>query len=217
MSQKNSKLEFVLRKLQSLSGFLPLCIFLLFHVVANATAIAGPDVYYGFIHIMGNIPGIIVLEVLIIFLPLLVHGLMGLYIVFTGRNNPMQYPYFRNRMFFFQRVSGVVIFVFLIYHVLTVKYGSDHSAALMMVNLYEQFHSPIFGAFYIIEYATKRYRSNCVNWGILPGMRAQRVFGKICIVLFVILLVFWLFVFAAIYRIDGGLIEQLNLMSQFGL
>ena len=42
MSQKNSKLEFVLRKLQSLSGFLPLCIFLLFHVVANATAIAGP-------------------------------------------------------------------------------------------------------------------------------------------------------------------------------
>ena len=57
----------------------------------------------------------------------------------------------------------------------------------------------------------------CVNWGILPGMRAQRVFGKICIVLFVILLVFWLFVFAAIYRIDGGLIEQLNLMSQFGL
>lgn len=223
MSQKNSKLEFVLRKLQSLSGFLPLCIFLLFHVVANATAIAGPDVYYGFIHIMGSIPGIIVLEALIIFLPLLVHGLMGLYIVFTGRNNPMQYPYFRNRMFFFQRVSGVVIFVFLIYHVLTVKYGSDHSAALMMVNLYEQFHSPIFGAFYIITLICVSFHvcnglwGFCVNWGILPGMRAQRVFGKICIVLFVILLVFWLFVFAAIYRIDGGLIEQLNLMSQFGL
>lgn len=222
MSQKDSKLEFVLRKLQSLSGFLPLCIFLLFHVVANATAMIGPDVYFQFIGIMGSIPWIIVLEVLIIFLPLLVHGLMGLYIVFTGRNNPAKYSYFRNWMFFLQRISGLVIFLFLIYHVITIKFFSDHSAATMMINLYEQFHSPIFGAFYIITLICVSFHvcnglwGFCVNWGILPGMRAQRVFGKICIVLFVILLIFWLFVFAAIYNIDGGIIGQLEILQQLG-
>lgn len=223
MSQKTSKLEFVLRKLQSLSGFLPLCIFLLFHVVANATAMIGPDVYYQFIRIMGSIPWIIVLEVLIIFLPLLLHGLMGLYIVFTGRNNPVKYPYFRNRMFFLQRVSGVVIFLFLLFHVITIKFGSAHSAAAMMVNLYNQFHSPLWGAFYVISlicvsfHACNGLWGFCINWGILTGMRAQRVFGKICVILFVCLLIFWLLVFASIYGIDVNIMGQLELLKMLGM
>lgn len=222
MSQKDSKREFILRKLQSLSGFLPLCIFLLFHVVANATAMIGPDVYFQFISIMGSIPWIVLLEIFIIFLPLFVHGLMGLYIVFTGRNNPAKYSYFRNWMFFFQRISGAVIFLFLLYHVITIKVFSDHSAAAMMINLYEQFHSPLSGAFYIITLICVSFHvcnglwGFCVNWGILPGMRAQRVFGKICIVLFVALLIFWLFVFASIYGIDSGTINGLHLLREFG-
>jgi len=222
MSQNESKTEFVLRKLQSLSGFLPLCVFLLFHLVANATNLIGPDVYYAFINIMGKIPGIIIIEVLIIFLPLLVHGLMGLYIVFTGKNNPKRYPYFRNWMFFLQRISGVIIFAFLLYHVATIKFGSHHSAATMMLNLHTQLTTGWSAIFYIIALIAVSFHV-CnglwgfgINWGILVGMRAQKVFGYICIGLFVVLLIFWVVVFTSITGLDAGIVDELKYLQMFG-
>jgi len=223
MSQNESKLEFVLRKLQSLSGFLPLAIFLMFHLVANATAMIDATVYYRFINMMGSIPGLIIIEALVIFIPLIVHGLMGLYIVFTGRNNPKRYAYFRNWAFMLQRISGVIIFLFLLWHVTTIKFGSDHSASLMILNVYDQMHHSIFSIFYVISLIAVSFHvcnglwGFAINWGILPGMRAQKVFGYVCIVLFIILLIFWMGVYHSIAGIEGNMIEALRMMVQFGM
>ena len=213
MSQKESKLEFALRKLQSLSGFLPLCVFLMFHLVANAIVIINPLYYHMFINIMASIPGLIIIELVIIFLPLIFHGCMGLYIVFTGRNNPKRYPYFRNWAFLLQRISGVVIFAFLIYHVLTIKYGSDHSASLMILNLNSQFNTTWSAIFYVIALICVSFHvcnglwGFAINWGILVGMRAQKVFGYVCIVLFIILLIFWLFVMMNILGLGNNWLQ----------
>ena len=222
MSQNESKLEFVLRKLQSLSGFLPLAVFLMFHLVANATSMIDAGLYYQFINVMGAIPGLIVIEIVIIFLPLIVHGLMGLYIVFTGRNNPKRYAYFRNWAFMLQRISGVIIFAFLLWHVSTIKFGSDHSASLMILNVYDQMHHSIFSICYVVSLIAVSFHvcnglwGFAINWGILPGMRAQKVFGYICIALFIVLLIFWMCVFGAISGIDGGIIDTLRMMVQLG-
>ena len=222
MSQKESKLEFALRKLQSLSGFLPLCVFLMFHLVANAVIMISPGYYYKFINTMATIPGLIVIELVIIFLPLILHGCMGLYIVLTGRNNPRRYPYFRNWAFLLQRISGVVIFAFLIYHVLTIKYGSDHSAATMILSLNAQFNTTWSAIFYVIALICVSFHvcnglwGFAINWGILVGMRAQKVFGYVCIVLFIILLIFWMCVLASILGLDGYLLEQLSYLKALG-
>ena len=222
MSQKESKLEFALRKLQSLSGFLPLCVFLMFHLVANAVIMISPGYYYKFINTMATIPGLIVIELVIIFLPLILHGCMGLYIVLTGRNNPKRYPYFRNWAFLLQRISGVVIFAFLIYHVLTIKYGSDHSAATMILSLNAQFNTAWSAIFYVIALICVSFHvcnglwGFAINWGILVGMRAQKVFGYVCIVLFIILLIFWMCVLASILGLDGYLLEQLSYLKALG-
>ena len=219
MSQKESKLEFALRKLQSLSGFLPLCVFLMFHLVANAVIMISPGYYYKFINTMATIPGLIVIELVIIFLPLILHGCMGLYIVFTGRNNPKRYPYFRNWAFLLQRISGVVIFAFLIYHVLTIKYGSDHSAATMILSLNAQFNTTWSAIFYVIALICVSFHvcnglwGFAINWGILVGMRAQKVFGYVCIVLFIILLIFWLFVMMNFLGLSDGVLKDLFILQ----
>lgn len=219
MSQKESKLEFGLRKLQSLSGFLPLAIFLMFHLVANALAMVDVGLYNQFINIMAIIPGIVIIEIVVIFLPLIVHGVMGLYIVFTGRNNPKRYAYFRNWAFMLQRISGVIIFAFLIWHVATIKFGSDHNSLMMIINLYDQMHATPTAIFYIVSLIAVSFHvcnglwGFAINWGILVGMRAQKVFGYVCIVLFVILLIFWLAVFASFVGIDVELMNYIRALA----
>lgn len=218
MSQRESKLEFGLRKLQSLSGFLPLAFFLMFHLVANALAMIDVGLYNQFINIMSTIPGLILIEIVVIFAPLIVHGCMGLYIVLTGRNNPKRYAYFRNWAFMLQRISGVIIFAFLIWHVATIKFGSEHNSLMMIANLYDQMNFTPTAIFYIVSLVAVSFHvcnglwGFAINWGILPGMRAQKVFGYVCIALFVILLVFWIAVFRTIAGIDVELMEYIRML-----
>lgn len=194
--------DFVIRKLHSLSGFLPLCFFLAFHLVANAIALAGQALYARFITWFTAIPGLLVWEIVLIFIPLLLHGVFGLYLVVTGRNNPGRYKYFRNWTFFIQRVSGVIIFAFLVWHLWTMKFsglGSNEMFGAMAANL----DNVIGLIFFIISMiAVSFHVSNglfgfAVNWGILPGMRAQKVFGAFTMVLFIVLAAFWLIVMMA--------------------
>lgn len=198
MGQENSNIKgYVFRKLHSLAGIIPLGFFLAFHLIANAINMAGAGQYIFFVQIMMNLPFLMILEVLVIFLPLLLHGIMGLYIVFTGKNNPQKYGYFRNWMFFIQRISGVIIFVFLIRHLATIKFGG-----LDAPSIYLALNAQMTSAFGLVLYiatllAVSFHFCNglwgfAINWGILTGMRAQKYFGYICIGLFVILAFFWL-------------------------
>ena len=197
MNQNRNVSGYVIRKLQSLSGVIPLGFFLAFHLIANATALINPEIYILTILTMVNLPGLLFLEIFVIFLPLLVHALMGMYIVLTGKNNPLKYGYFRNWMFFIQRISGVIIFLFLVWHLMTIKFGGLDAIG-MFLTLNEQMTSTIgFIAYIITMIAVSFHFANglwgfAINWGILTGLRAQKYFGYICIGLFVILAIFWL-------------------------
>lgn len=196
MNQEKNVTGYVFRKLHSLAGIIPLGLFLAFHLLANATVLISPYHYLAVIQIMTNLPGLMFLEIFVIFLPLLLHGLMGMYIVVTGRNNPHKYGYFRNWMFFLQRVSGVVIFIFLIWHLATIKFGGLNAPS-MIYALQGQMTSAVGMVLYILTLlAVSLHFCNglwgfAINWGILSGMRAQKYFGYICVLLFVLLAIFW--------------------------
>ncbi|MCQ6537009.1 succinate dehydrogenase, partial [Bacillus mycoides] len=49
--------------------------------------------------------------------PILSPAIYGLYITFTAKNNAVSYVYFRNWMFVFQRISGIVTLIFISWHV----------------------------------------------------------------------------------------------------
>ena len=58
-----------------------------------------------------------ILEIFFIYLPLLYHGIYGVYIAFQAKNNVSQYGTFRNIMFILQRVTGIITLVYVVWHV----------------------------------------------------------------------------------------------------
>jgi succinate dehydrogenase / fumarate reductase, cytochrome b subunit len=101
--------EFVIRRLHSLTGLLPLGGFLCFHLATNAAVWDGPETYQrraDQIHVVGPTT-LLFLEWGLIFLPILFHGFVGLLIVTRGQRNLLQYPYQGNIRYTLQRASPV--------------------------------------------------------------------------------------------------------------
>src|SRR5216684_5154017 len=80
--------SFLLRRLHSLSGIVPVGAFLLEHIlISNATAINGPEAYAAQVKFLGSLPLVLTLEALGIWLPIAFHGLYGFYIWYRGESN----------------------------------------------------------------------------------------------------------------------------------
>lgn len=205
MSQENKSgahAEFILRKLHSLTGFFPLCIFLLFHITANSIALFSPEGYLWFIEHFDALPGLFILEWLMIFIPLTLHALMGIWLVVIGKNNPVSYSYSRNWMFFLQRATGIILAAFIVWHIYSLKFASGGGSAIV-TTLQQTAHNPILAVFMMLGLISVSFHvcnglwGFCINWGITPGKRAQRIWGRITFVLFIISAVLWLLVFKA--------------------
>jgi len=92
--------SFVLRRLHSLTGIIPVGAFLVEHIlVSNSTAISGPDAYARQVNFLGNLPLVFFLELLGIWLPIAFHGLYGFYIWYRGDSNTASYPWTGNWMY----------------------------------------------------------------------------------------------------------------------
>lgn len=111
--------EFLIRRLHSLTGLVPIGGYLCFHLATNAAVLDGLDTYQrraDQIHMIGPTT-LFILEWSLIFLPILFHGLIGMLIVTRGKRNVTNYPYRENWRYTLQRVSGVIAFAFILYHV----------------------------------------------------------------------------------------------------
>lgn len=110
--------EFAIRRLHSLSGIVPLGAYMLVHLTTNASLLNGVPTFQKAvmqIHSLGKLLPLV--EWGFIFLPLLFHGLFGVWIIRSGRSNESQYPYTANRRYTWQRWTGVIALVFLLTHV----------------------------------------------------------------------------------------------------
>jgi succinate dehydrogenase / fumarate reductase cytochrome b subunit len=111
--------EFVIRRIHSILGLIPIGGFLCFHLATNASILDGPEKFQtrvDVIHRLGPVT-LFLLEWGTIFLPILFHGLIGAIIVTRGHRNVLAYPYRENWRYTLQRFSGVIAFAFIIYHV----------------------------------------------------------------------------------------------------
>src|ERR1700753_3547538 len=78
--------SFLLRKLHSLSGIIPIGAFLIEHILSNFEALKGPAAYAAQVKFLNSLPLVRVLEWGFIFLPLAFHALYGVYIAVRGRS-----------------------------------------------------------------------------------------------------------------------------------
>src|SRR5271154_5744893 len=72
--------SFLLRKLHSLTGIVPIGAFLVEHLISNFEALKGPGAYGAQVRFLNSLPLVRVLEWGFIFLPILYHALYGLFI-----------------------------------------------------------------------------------------------------------------------------------------
>src|SRR4051794_13045094 len=101
--------SFLLRRLHSLTGIIPVGAFLIEHIlVSNATAINGPEAYANQVKFLGSLPMVIFLEAFGIWLPIAFHAFYGFYIWFRGDSNTIEYPWQGNWMYTLQRWTGGV-------------------------------------------------------------------------------------------------------------
>ena len=111
-----SRNHFMLRRVHSLAGIIPIGVFLIEHLLTNSLAWFGPAKFNEQVHWLHNLHYLIWLEILFIFAPLAFHGIYGLVIALSARNNVSKYPYADNWRFFLQRWTGIITIVFVLVH-----------------------------------------------------------------------------------------------------
>ena len=84
--------HFLMRRLHSLTGIVPIGLFLINHLLANSTAWLGAGHFNHHITLIHDLPWLKYIEVLFIFLPLAFHGLYGLLIAFPGQAQCRKLP-----------------------------------------------------------------------------------------------------------------------------
>lgn len=88
------------------------------HLLTNASLLNSSSTYQQAvyqIHSLGKLLPLV--EWAFIFGPLLFHGLLGLVIIWSGRVNISTYQYSGNVRYTLQRITGVIAFVFIFWHV----------------------------------------------------------------------------------------------------
>jgi succinate dehydrogenase / fumarate reductase cytochrome b subunit len=111
--------DFLIRRLHSLTGLIPIGGYLAFHLATNAAILDGlPAFQYRVDQIASLGPTtLFLLEWPFIFLPMLFHGVIGVFIVCRGNRNVTAYPYTGNLRYTLQRWTGVIAFAFILWHV----------------------------------------------------------------------------------------------------
>ncbi len=186
-TRTKDQIHFLLLKIHSLTGIVPIGVFLVFHLSVNSLRTVGAWQYQLSIDLINNLPFLFAIEVLFIYLPLLIHSFLGFYITFTGKPNVLRYRYPRNWMYLLQRISGAIVFVFLIYHMGTtvapkLYYGkTGFEAAPFLIDIMnDEFRTWTGRIVYMIGITAAAFHfgnglwSFCMSWGIILGRTAQR-------------------------------------------
>ena len=185
--------EFNYRRLHSLLGVIPVGLFLTQHLVVNHFATGGEESFNQAAHFMESLPFRYFLEIFIIFLPLYFHAIYGIYIAFTSKNNASKYGYFRNWMFLLQRVSGIITFLFVTWHIWETRVAAAFGAEVNFQMMENILANPLMLAFYVLGVLSTIFHfanglwSFCVSWGITVSPRSQLIATYVTIGIFVAL------------------------------
>jgi succinate dehydrogenase / fumarate reductase cytochrome b subunit len=211
---------FILRKLHQLTGIMPLGFFLLEHFYTNSKALDGAAHFNDAVKDLQSIPYILFVEIGGIFIPLIYHAVYGMVITVEARPNNLHYPYARNWFYTIQRMTGVILFFFITFHVLNFRFGlipglntisvADNPDQAFKIVSGEFHRVSIFIVYVVGITATVWHLANgvwlfLVDWGITIGERAQKIAGYACLGFGIVLLVVGINAAVAFIR-PGGLL-----------
>jgi succinate dehydrogenase / fumarate reductase cytochrome b subunit len=174
-------------------------------MIINATLVQGGtgehDVYQLQVNKIHSLPFLWAVEWAFIFLPIIYHTVYGIWITLTGQPNAGAYGYAKNWLYVLQRVSAIIIVLFMVFHVFGMRgaFGSalkfdpeaaTHSAAahihsswLVWLVIY-----PI-GILASCYHLANGFWTAGITWGLTVSNGAQRRWGYACCGLFFLTLI----------------------------
>ena len=184
--------SFVLRRLHSLSGIVPIGAFLLEHFISNFEAFKGPEAYGRQVAFLNSLPLVLALEIFFIWIPILFHGLYGVWIWWNGDSNLAEYPWQGNWLYTAQRWTGIIALLYMIQHTYYLRFTGVHLPTHPMqafAKVQGELQNPLMIVFYAIAIVAASWHFSygiwlfCAKWGITTGEVARRRLGYLCVVL----------------------------------
>lgn len=133
---------FLLRRLHSLTGIVPIGVFLIAHLTTNSSLLWGKwglrsegadeTIISGGVHyfwkevqwINNQIPHLLLIEI-VLWVSIAFHSILGVYYARTGKANTARYAYQSNWRYSLQRITGYIAIFYIFYHVATLRWGWD--------------------------------------------------------------------------------------------
>lgn len=206
-------------KLHSLTGVIPIGFYMLQHLTLNSFSLAGPSKFNSVIGFFESVPKhlLLALEIGLLGLPILFHGIYGLFITSRADLEVAKgaYPWRENRMFWLQRWTGVALFLLLILHVATTTINAKINGP--QVIQWQAWHDKLtsYGYVVLIVYmigiVAAAYHlcyglwNFCIRWGITVSGHSQRAMQKFSAAAFVaVTLLGWAALFGFLKQPSAG-------------
>jgi succinate dehydrogenase / fumarate reductase cytochrome b subunit len=162
----------------------------------NSTALNGPASFNEHVQTIHDMPYLLFIEIFGIFLPLIFHSVFGVLISAEAKPNVLSYGYARNWFYLFQRITGIFLFFFLLFHILNFRFGlipglnltpvagnADQAFAIVST----EFQITWVLVLYILGVTATAWHLAygfflfAVDWGIVIGEKAQKVVLYACL------------------------------------
>lgn len=208
--------DFLLRRLHSLSGLIPVGAYMVVHLATNASVLNGAATFQNQvdnIHSLGK--ALLPIEITFIFLPLLFHALFGFVIIASGKSNSSNYPLPRNIRYTMQQWTGVIAFLFIMYHVLSLhwlgkplgggnfnhEYATSSAHTAIAANIISQIGYAV-GVLACVFHLANGLSTMGMTWGVWTSPAAQRRADYVCGAFGVLLAVIGLSALLGISQVD---------------
>jgi len=195
-----ARYHFAVRRLHSLTGIIPVGMFLCVHLFVNASIMAGAGAFQfavDQIHNLNRLGILKAVEVVFILLPIAFHAGLGVVIWLSGRPNLSAYQYGGNIRYFLQRITGVIALVFILAHLWHVHWvipgGAEfdaHAAAQSAVAAMDQWWTgPVYaiGVLSAVFHLANGIWTFLITWGVTISPTAQVRSGYVCAAIGIVL------------------------------
>ena len=190
--------HFLLRRIHSLTGVVPVGLFLVYHLYLQLYLHYGAEIYNNEVNSFYDSPLATWALVIVVYIPLLFHTLLGILLVFENKIQP-SYTYFSHLLYLLQRISGIGVLLFIIAHVWNAKLGpwiagtwgthfehlssgfADPETGMLTKTVY------LLGVLGAVIHFANGLNTFCMTWGIALTPTSQKRIRSFSILVFIIL------------------------------
>lgn len=199
---------FLIRRLHSLTGVVPIGAFLIPHLTTNSSVVwgmindskhghAGVETFQHEVNFIHSLPFLILIEIFVLWLPIAYHSLVGIWFATTGTSNLRHYRYQDNWRYTLQRVSGYVGVLYIFLHISSLRWGWTYggltpafdpyyAASTTAAHLQQGTLGLLLAAFYLVSVLLLVFHfanglwTAAITWGLTITPEAQRRWGYAC-------------------------------------